>query len=83
VNEGEVLNPPGYPPIRPPDRWLNADEGDLVPWGWLHGRLTPAAAAPDVTDVDKSFWDDCPSCDRDKLVTWGREAIGYHPPATR
>lgn len=84
VSEGEVLNPPGYPPIPPPDRWLNADEGDLVPWGWLHGRLTPAAAAPDVTDVDKSFWDDCPSCDRDTLVKWVREAIGYRdPPATR
>ncbi|HEX7290569.1 MAG TPA: hypothetical protein VF250_05500 [Conexibacter sp.] len=81
VDEGEVLNPPRYPHVPPPDRWLNANEGDLVPWGWLHGRLTPAAAAPDVTDVDRSFWDDCPSCERDELVDWVREAIGYQDPS--
>ncbi len=63
---GEVLSPDGAPRIPPPDRWLAANEGDLVPWGWLYDR--PAEWEP--SKADGCFWR---KTSRKLLVKWVQE----------
>ena len=70
---GQVLNRRGVPQIGPPDCWLNADEGDLAPWGWLDGPSDRRPAAS-----DDAFWKDAQSC-RARLVGWVQEILGYEP----
>ncbi|HEX4804753.1 MAG TPA: hypothetical protein VFU94_02535 [Conexibacter sp.] len=69
---GKVLNPDRYPRIPPPDRWLNVDEGDLIPWGWLEGHDWENA-----TRADASFWD---GRQRTPLVRWVRSIVHYVEP---
>ena len=69
VCPGKVLNPDGgYPRIPPPDLWLQADEGDLVPWGWLTGSVRDRSTHAH----DRAFWRD--HC-RGPLISWVREDL--------
>jgi hypothetical protein len=72
VLPGIVLNPPRAPKIPPPDRWLNVDEGELVPWAWLDGL----PGLPD-TRVDESFWQ---GYRRQELVDWVQKIFEYKAP---
>jgi len=75
--EGEVLNPADGPRIGPPDRWLAAGEGDLVPWGWLHGEGPDATSA---SVVDAIFWgSELPHARG--LVGRVQETLGFELPA--
>jgi hypothetical protein len=80
---GAVLNskdgPKRAPRVDAPDLWLQADEGDLVPWGWLSA---PPSRRSDCTQ-DISYWG---QYDRRRLVTWVQELFEYRelselPPA--
>jgi hypothetical protein len=75
VTTGSVLNPHCYPRIPPPDRWLNADEGDLIPWGWTNGPHSYDLAS----DCDRYFWN-CSACNHIALIKRVRCAIGYDEP---
>ncbi len=76
VGYGKVVNPdppdryPLFPRISPPDLWLQADEGDLVPWGWLSGP--PGESSDSCHDL--CFWKDF---SRAKLVEWIQEIFQY------
>jgi hypothetical protein len=75
LTPGKMLNPNGAKKIGPPDRWLNADEGDLVPWGWLNG-----ASSFDITKgSDALFWSGHRSTSR-PLTQWVREIVHYKEP---
>jgi hypothetical protein len=75
-----VLNPEAaedgkrVPRVPPPDRWLSTNEGDLVPWGWLHPAQEIDRASP--SSVDKYFW--TKFCNR-PLVGWVQEIFRYDP----
>lgn len=80
VTPGKVLNPddPDAPWIGPPDCWLDADEGDLVPWGWLNG----VSSRGSTTGSDAQFWSGLRS-PRGELVRWVHRIVGYRePPAS-
>jgi hypothetical protein len=70
-----ALNPKGAPRISPPDLWLDADEGEIVPWGWLDG-------APEKEErglppyMDDDFWK---GGSRRGLVKWIQELFCYTP----
>ncbi len=72
---GRVLNPAGGPPVPPPDCFLDADEGDLVPWGWLNG----ACSLDGREGSDSSFWS-CHHATRRQLVDWVRRIVQYKEP---
>ncbi len=72
LRPGRVLNPKGAEKIGPPDRWLNADEGDLVPWGWLNGASSFAI----TKGSDALFWSGHRSTSK-QLVEWVREIVHY------
>ena len=77
---GEVLNSrqgstPQSPRIDAPDRWLQAAEGDLVPWGWL----SAPPDRPTNSVQDRSYWGEC-ECERTCLVAWVQELFAYREP---
>ncbi len=67
---GKVLNPDHSPRIPPPDLWLQADEGDLVPWGWLSAPPAQRSKSPQ----DSCFWD---GFARKELVRWVQDMFQY------
>jgi hypothetical protein len=67
---GKVLNPDRAPRIPPPDLWLQADEGDLVPWGWLSG----APGESNNSWQDRCFWK---GFSRAALIEWVQEIFEY------
>jgi hypothetical protein len=69
---GNVLNPRRAPRIPPPDRWLAANEGDLVPWGWLYAPPSKTKQ----THADRCFWQDSGPAE---LVDWVHQIFGYVP----
>ena len=70
---GKVINPDRRPPIPPPDRWLAADEGELVPWGWLNGPPGEQNGThPPYSD--RCYWQ--ATC-RTPLVKWVQEIFDY------
>jgi hypothetical protein len=71
---GTVLSPEKAPRIPPPDRWLAADEGELVPWGWLNGPPTQTSPQDAWADVDACFWER--ACRR-SLIEWVQEIFHY------
>lgn len=82
---GHVLNPkqdprdrsPKPPRIGPPDCWLNADEGDLVPWGWLNG-----AASFEISEgSDRHFWLGYHPPAPKQLIEWVQNVADYQEPA--
>ena len=91
---GKVLNPerkdsegrgkgPAPPRIRPPDCWLNANEGDLVPWGWLHPYPGGRYEVSDLTRADRLFWKEEPErlpSGPGKLAYWVRTCVGFRFP---
>ncbi|HEY6780296.1 MAG TPA: hypothetical protein VI111_05035, partial [Thermoleophilaceae bacterium] len=75
ADPGKVLNsvgPPKAPRIGPPDLWLDAAEGDLVPWGWLNE--TPSRDW--LTNSDRVFWRPLQSS-REDLIRWVRRLNHY------
>jgi hypothetical protein len=76
IKKGRSLNPKHGPKISPPDLWLDADEGELVPWGWLDGK--PHELKPGLPpSTDECFWQGGP---REALVGWIQEIFCYTPP---
>ena len=73
---------PKPPRIRPPDCWLKADEGDLVPWGWLHPYERGSYADRNLTWVDRMFWKKTLQLQTEPafLVRWVRRCVGYRCP---
>lgn len=68
---GTVLSPKDVPRIPPPDCWLAAGEGELVPWGWLdEPPFQPGSPAP--SSADKCFWRDHP---KSNLIEWVRDDV--------
>jgi hypothetical protein len=76
LNPTEAPGIKGKPPrISPPDFWLDADEGELVPWGWLDGK--PDEEKRDLPpDADDYFWS---GHSRKELVGWVQELFCYKP----
>lgn len=76
IRAGRQLNPKGGPEISPPDLWLDANEGEIVPWGWLDGKPDELKGGlPPYTD--ECFWQGAP---REDLVGWVQELFCYTPP---
>jgi hypothetical protein len=75
IKHGRSLNPDKAPRISPPDLWLDANEGAIVPWGWLDGKPheRPSGLPP---SPDDDFWQDGP---REELVSWVQEIFCYTP----
>ena len=76
VKAGLVLNPKGAPRIPPPDSWLDANEGELVPWGWPHDCQLYPPSDQCLTEADQCFWKD--GLDRGRLVGWVQRVYGYN-----
>jgi hypothetical protein len=75
LRTGKVLNPNADCALRipPPDRWLAADEGELVPWGWLEGPPgKPLGRCPPYPDC--CFWQ---SACHTPLIRWVQEIFHY------
>jgi hypothetical protein len=73
---GLVLNPPTAPPIPPPDRWLDANEGELIPWGWLHDCHLYPSSEQCLTEADRCFWSN--GLGRGRVVGWIQKVQGYN-----
>jgi hypothetical protein len=66
MDPDEVFKPDGALRVPPPDRWLAANEGEMVPWGWLdRSALWEHCAHPPL--VDRWYWQG--NCRAD-LVRW-------------
>jgi hypothetical protein len=73
----KVLNPAEALRIPPPDFWLAANEGELVPWGWLN-RDPSERIGTHPPYSDPCFWQQT-NC-REDLVKWVQEIFHYEPP---
>ncbi|HTA37175.1 MAG TPA: hypothetical protein VK761_10700 [Solirubrobacteraceae bacterium] len=69
---GQVLNRKGIPRIPPPDRWLAADEGELIPWGWL-ASSQDVMRSRDLPLADRKFWPEPSS--RTLLLKWIQDDV--------
>ena len=88
IRDGRALNPArprrifkvwkiSEPKISPPDLWLDADEGEIVPWGWLDSQ----SGEPLPPSPDKCFWQGQDQL-REELVKWVQKLFCYKPPET-
>ncbi len=66
-----VLSPEGAPRIPPPDRWLAADEGELLPWGWLNVAPSRTGGSP-ASPADGCFWK---GTHNDDLIEWIQDSV--------
>jgi hypothetical protein len=73
---GSFSIPETPPRIPPPDSWLDANEGELVPWGWLPDCQLYPSSEQCLTDADRCFWKD--GLDRGRLVGWIQRVYGYN-----
>jgi len=67
---GTVLSPEGAPRIPPPDGWLAAGEGELVPWGWLDTSSCELSTSP--SSSNGCFWPAAPDA---QLIKWVRDDV--------
>jgi hypothetical protein len=77
LEPGKVLNPDRAERIGPPDCWLDADEGDLVPWGWLNGNHSCEI----TMGSDRQFWSGHCS-NSEQLINWvQQQVVAYKEPS--
>ncbi len=77
IEEERALNPRDAPRISPPDLWLDADEGEVVPWGWLDAW--PYEPHGFASFADDRFWGEEPNRE---LVEWVQDLFCYTPSQT-